>query len=59
MYKDLMKQIVIFLEKTHVSLGHLGHRLNRKNSVPRAKSPHHVDTNLTQKALIEEHLSSW
>ncbi|KAH1010217.1 hypothetical protein HUJ05_004546 [Dendroctonus ponderosae] len=64
LYKAVMKQVVTFLEKAHVSLEHLGTRLNRKNSVPRSKSEHYIvsehhNTTQSQKALVEEHIASW
>ncbi|XP_030754087.1 uncharacterized protein LOC115880900 isoform X2 [Sitophilus oryzae] len=62
MYKAVMKQVVTFLEKAHISLGTLGSRLNRKNTVPRSKSEHHIviDNNTqSQRSLIEEHLNTW
>ncbi|XP_060520093.1 uncharacterized protein LOC132698179 [Cylas formicarius] len=42
MYRAVMKQVVTFLEKAHHSLEDLGKRLNRKNSVPRSRSEHHI-----------------
>ncbi|KAJ8919895.1 hypothetical protein NQ315_006424 [Exocentrus adspersus] len=42
MYQAVMKQVVTFLEKAHVSLGLLGSRINRKNLVPRSKSEHQI-----------------
>ncbi|KAF7286395.1 hypothetical protein GWI33_005316 [Rhynchophorus ferrugineus] len=61
MYKAVMKQVVTFLEKAHVSLENLGNRLNRKHSVPRSRSEHHIvaDNTANQRSLIEEHVNSW
>ncbi|XP_066256294.1 uncharacterized protein [Euwallacea similis] len=62
MYKAVMEQIVVFLGKTHTSLEHLGNRLNRKSSVTKSKSEYHIERDSTvidQRALVEEHLSSW
>ncbi|KAJ8968393.1 hypothetical protein NQ317_012230 [Molorchus minor] len=42
MYRAVMKQVVTFLEKAHHSLELLGSRINRKNSVTRSKSEHHI-----------------
>ncbi|KAL1518135.1 hypothetical protein ABEB36_001806 [Hypothenemus hampei] len=44
MYRALMKQVVTFLEKAHINLGHLGNRLQANNSVCRSKSEHHLDS---------------
>lgn len=60
-----MKQLATFLEKAHVSLEHLGTRMNRKNPVPRSKSEHHIvgdcdSSSQNQQSLIDEHLNnSW
>lgn len=43
MYKAVMKQVVIFLEKAQHNLEILSHRRNRKNSAtPRSKSDHQI-----------------
>lgn len=43
MYKAVMKQVVIFLEKAQHSLELLGTRINNKTlSTPRSKSDHNI-----------------
>lgn len=41
MYRAVMKQVVVFLERAHRSLEILGTRLNTK-TVPRTRSEHHM-----------------
>lgn len=41
MYRAVMKQVVVFLERAHRSLEILGCRLSAK-TVPRSRSEHHM-----------------